>query len=90
MRLEYSELPNIKGTILWGRNYAKDQNGQTKEGAFCWTTGIGKGRYETVDQENIFMSDPKFNASWSSSIYSDAITKPQVDGIFGLMLIRGF
>ena len=83
-------VPNIKGTILWGRNYAKDQNGQTKEGAFCWTTGIGKGRYETVDQENIFMSDPKFNASWSSSIYSDAITKPQVDGIFGLMLIRGF
>ena len=83
-------VPNIKGTILWGRNYAKDQNGQTKEGAFCWTTGTGKGRYETVDQENIFMSDPKFNASWSSSIYSDAITKPQVDGIFGLMLIRGF
>ena len=31
-----------------------------------------------------------FNASKSNSIYSDSVSKPTVDGIFGLCLIRAY
>lgn len=32
----------------------------------------------------------QFDASWASSVYSDLVSKPTVDGIFGLCLIRAY
>lgn len=82
-------LPNIKGRLDGLRRI--DGLGQVgTEGALSWR-GVGQEQMgiTVTSRDNCLTSfDITFNANASNSIYSDSVSKPIVDSIFGLCLIR--
>ena len=91
MCLCYSVVPNIRGRLDGLRRI--DGLGQVgTEGALSWR-GVGHEQMgiTVTSHDNCLTSfDMTFNANTSNSIYSDSISKPTVDALLGLNLIRAF
>lgn len=90
MRLEYSE-PNIRGRLEGLRRI--DGLGQVGTGGALSWRGVGHEQMgiTVTSHDNCLTSfDMTFNANTSNSIYSDSISKPTVDALLGLNLIRAF
>lgn len=58
-------------------------------------SGVLRTKYKSDKRMNVTATangesytSVQFDASWANSVYSDSVSKPTVDGIFGLMLIR--
>lgn len=81
MRLRYSVFPNI-----WGNLYAREGSITGGEGVFKVTPAgdaAGLISYGTGGQTRVCT----FNANAQKNIYRD-VTTVQVDGLYGMMLIR--
>lgn len=87
MRLRYSERPNISGTF--GVRPYVDWSGCS--GAFSqWKDGGNQDKGVSLVQEITSNRIADFDASHVSSLYQNGLNEVRVNGLFGMMLIRGF
>lgn len=83
-------LPNITFTLPWTVSNSEETSENLGSGAIKWAVKNDTlAGFVKKDMSAGRMYDPRFDASWSNPLFG-ASNKPQVDGLFGLMLIRGF
>ena len=90
MSLRYSERPNITFVLPWVVSNNNETSENLGTGAIRW--GVKNDTLAGFSKKDMTagrLYDPRFDASWSNPLFG-ASNKPQVDGIFGMMLIRSF
>ena len=83
-------LPNITFVLPWVVSNNNETSENLGTGAIRW--GVKNDTLAGFSKKDMTagrLYDPRFDASWSNPLFG-ASNKPQVDGIFGMMLIRSF